>query len=120
MPGLRSIAAVLAGFLLMTMVASVAGAITGMLGGALVVSLIGSVIAAVTGGWAAARVGSHAPFQHAAALAILIAFMTIIVWANTPAGTQPAWYLPVVGVIGVLGVLAGGRIRASASAAGHL
>lgn len=116
---LRSIVAVLGGFMFMTMIASVgASIVAGVLGGAVAASLFVSAIAAITGGWVAARIGSNAPFQHAVALAALIAFMTILVWANA-ADPQPAWYIPAIGLIGVGGVLAGGRLRASASAAGR-
>jgi hypothetical protein len=77
-----------------------------------------SLLGAVLGGWLTARIAAFAPFGHAAALAAIVATLTILTAATAPAGPQPAWYPIVIGSLGVIGVLAGGMLRAAAAAAG--
>lgn len=131
MQPLRSIAAVVAGFGFMASSVMVGT----MLATALFVSsdaaapdplpvvylaanLVTNLLAAVFGGWLAARIGTSAPFGHAVALAAITALLSIGAVVQAPAAGQPAWYAAVVGIIGVAGVLAGGRLRAAAAAPG--
>jgi hypothetical protein len=136
MQGLRSIAAIVAGFGFMAstvMVGTIIATALFMPGGLeaaatgavpaappamyLVASLVFSFLGAVLGGWLAARIGSAAPFAHACALAALTAVLSVISAVQAPAAAQPGWYAIVVGIIGVAGVLLGGRLRALAAAA---
>jgi hypothetical protein len=74
-----------------------------------------STLAAIMGGWITARLAGRAEMGHAAALALVMAAMTLqVVMGERPEG-QPGWYAPVVGMLGVLGVLAGGWLRAAAA-----
>ena len=131
MQPLRSIAAVVAGFGFMASAVMVGT----MLATALFVSsdaaapdplpvvylaanLATNLLGAVFGGWLAARIGTSAPFGHAVALAAITAVLSIWAVVQAPAAGQPAWYAVVVGIIGVAGVLAGGRLRAAAAAPG--
>ncbi len=131
MQPLRSIAAVVAGFGFMASTVMVGT----MLAAGLFVSsdaaapdplpvvylaanLATNLLAAVFGGWLAARIGTSAPFGHAVALAAITAALSIGAVVQAPAAGQPAWYAVVVGIIGVAGVLAGGRLRAAAAAPG--
>jgi hypothetical protein len=82
----------------------------------LAANLVISLLGAVLGGWLTARIAAFAPFGHAAALAAIVATLTILTVATAPAGTQPAWYPIVIGSLGVVGVLGGGMLRAAASA----
>ena len=131
MQPLRSIAAVVAGFGFMastvmvgTMLASALFVPTGAAPRDplpvvyLVANLATNLLAAVFGGWLAARIGASAPFGHAVALAAITAVLSIGAVVQAPAAGQPTWYAVVVGVIGVAGVLAGGRLRAAAAAQG--
>jgi hypothetical protein len=134
MQGLRSIAAVVAGFGFMastamvgTMLAAaffVPGGAGSLTTGAVPASLPAayfaanmatSFLGAVFGGWLAARIGAWAPFAHAAALAVLTAVLSVASIFQAPAGAQPGWYAIVVGIIGVGGVLLGGKLRAAAA-----
>jgi hypothetical protein len=135
MQGLRSIAAIVAGFGFMAstvMVGTIVGsaivpggarAIAGGEGAAFmpllfaVVSLALGFVGAVMGGWLAARVGGPAPFAHAAALAALTAVLAVLSARHAPAGAQPAWYPWLAGLVGVAGVLIGGKLRATAAEA---
>ncbi len=84
----------------------------------LAANLATNLLGAVFGGWLAARIGASAPFGHAVALAAITAVLSIGAVVQAPAAGQPAWYAAVVGIIGVAGVLAGGRLRAAAAAPG--
>lgn len=133
MQGLRSLAAVIAGFGFMASTVMVGTMIAARLflpggmaaGGApagrvplpyLAASLVVSFFGAVFGGWLAARIGRANPMGHAVALAAVTAVMAVVSAVQTAPGPQPAWYPAVMGVIGVAGVLAGGRLRAAAAA----
>lgn len=84
----------------------------------LAANLATNLLGAVFGGWLAARIGASAPFGHAVALAAVTAVLSIGAVLQPPAGAQPAWYPVVVGIIGVAGVLAGGKLRAAAASPG--
>ena len=135
MQALRSIVAIVAGFGFMASTAMVGTILATALfipGGAgslatgevpatlpvtyLAANLAASFLGAVFGGWLAARIGASAPFAHAAALAALTAVMSVatILQAAAPRA-QPGWYAIVVGIIGVSGILLGGKLRAAAA-----
>jgi hypothetical protein len=134
MQGLRSIVAVVAGFGFMASTVMVGTIITTALfipGGLpaahgaaptsvpamfLAANLLMSFIGAVLGGWLAARIGSSAPFAHAAVLAAVAAVLSVVSAVQVPPGAQPGWYAVAIGIIGVVGVLLGGRLRALAAA----
>ena len=82
----------------------------------LAANLATNALGAVLGGWLAARIAAFAPFGHAAVLAVFPATLAIGSAANAPAGPQSGWYSIVVGMVGVAGVLAGGKLRAAAAA----
>jgi hypothetical protein len=134
MQGLRSIAAIVAGFGFMAstaMVGTILAAALFIPGGSgsltadavpsslppmyLAANLSASFLGAVFGGWLAARIGASAPFAHAAALAALTAVVSVASVFQAPPGAQPGWYAIVVGIIGVGGVLLGGKLRAAAA-----
>jgi len=117
---IRSIAAIVAGFGFMastvmvgTIIAAASGVVPASPIGYLAASLTVRMLGAVLGGWLAARIAIHAPFAHAIVLAAIVAGMSIATAINVP---QPAWYSVIIGVIGVIGVLLGGWLRASAAA----
>jgi MFS family permease len=70
----------------------------------------------VFGGWLTARIGSSAPYAHAAALAAVVAVLSIEVAMAVPTPGQPGWYPSLLGIVAVTGVLLGGKLRAAASA----
>jgi hypothetical protein len=90
---------------------------TGLPAAYLAANLATGALGAVLGGWLAARIAAFAPFGHAAVLAAIVATLTLGSAGSGPAGPQPGWYPIVIGVIGVAGVLAGGKLRAEAAAA---
>lgn len=116
---LRSIAAVVAGYLttviLVVLTIALAGVVTGVQIGTdvttsyILVNLVGSLLAAIAGGWVAARLAHGAPERHVAALAILVLLLSIYS-ASTPPTSQPGWYSYGLVAIGVVGVLIGGWI----------
>jgi hypothetical protein len=79
----------------------------------LVVCGIGSIL----GGWLTARVARSSPYGHAATLAAIVAVISIPTATGAPAPEQPGWYPSAFGLIAVLGVLLGGKLRAAAAAA---
>ena len=70
----------------------------------------------VFGGWLTARIGASAPYAHAAALAAVVAVLSIEVAMAVPTPGQPGWYPSLLGIVAVTGVLLGGKLRAAASA----
>jgi hypothetical protein len=86
--------------------------------GYLVSSFVITAIGAILGGWLAARLATFAPYAHSAALAAVVAVLSLGSGANAPAGSQPEWYASAIGIVGVLGVLLGGKLRAAAARAG--
>jgi hypothetical protein len=134
---LRSVAAIVAGFGFMAstvMIGSIVGTALFVPGGMqaaaggalpaavppmyLATNLATSAAGAVLGGWLAARIAAFAPYGHAAVLAAIVAVLSAGSVASGPAGPQPGWYPAVIGVIGVAGILLGGKLRAAAAAAG--
>jgi hypothetical protein len=132
---LRSIGAVLAGFIVMAITIIVGTiALTAVLipggiatmrspqpGGALptgylTANLTLSFLAAVLGGYLTVRLAASAPVIHALALGTLLMVMGIVTaaqagGAGSSAG-QPSWYPWVITTLGVVGVMAGGMLRA--------
>jgi hypothetical protein len=80
------------------------------------VSLIVLGMGAVVGGWLAARLASFAPYGHAAAMAAIVAVLSIEVATGAPTPGQPGWYPSAIGLVAVVGILLGGKLRAAASA----
>src|SRR5262245_19228643 len=70
----------------------------------------------IFGGWLTARIGASAPYAHAAALAAVVAVLSIEVALAMPTPGQPGWYPSLLGIVAVTGVLLGGKLRAAASA----
>jgi hypothetical protein len=134
MQGLRSVAAVVAGFGFMASTAMVGtilatalfipGGLTGTGRGSapasvpalyLAATLATSFLGAVFGGWLAARIGATAPFAHALALAAVTAVLAALSASQAVQVAQPGWYAIVAGTAGVAGVLLGGKLRAAAA-----
>jgi hypothetical protein len=74
-------------------------------------------IGAILGGWLAARIASFAPYGHAAIMAAIVAVLSITTATGAPAAAHPGWYPSVLGLVAVLGVLLGGKLRAAAASA---
>lgn len=70
----------------------------------------------IFGGWLTARIGASAPYGHAAALAAVVAVLSIEVALAMPTPGQPGWFPSLLGIVAVTGVLLGGKLRAAASA----
>lgn len=119
---LRSIGAVIAGYLAMAVgVLLVVG-----IGAALLVedpdapglpyiafNLGASILAAALGGWVTRRLAPRSPGVHVVALAVFVLVLGIVMaLAGGDTGGQPGWYPAVIAVLGPLGVLAGGSIGA--------
>jgi MFS family permease len=73
-------------------------------------------VGAVLGGWLAARIASYAPYGHASAMAAVVAVLSISTATGVPAPAYPSWYPSALGLVAVLGILLGGKLRAAASA----
>ena len=79
----------------------------------LVANLGYSLLAAVAGGWTAARIARRKRMAHAVVLAVIALALAVPgLLTETPEG-QPAWYAGVIAAVGILGVLAGGRLAAA-------
>jgi len=74
-------------------------------------------IGGILGGWLAARIGSTAPYGHAAAMAAIVAVLAINAATAMPTPGQPGWYPSALGLVAVTGVLLGGKLRAAAASA---
>jgi hypothetical protein len=74
-------------------------------------------MSAVIAGWLAARIAGYAEFAHAIGLAAIIAIGTLVAASSPVPDHQPGWYVPVVGAVGVTGVLFGGWLRSAAAVA---
>lgn len=74
-------------------------------------------IGAILGGWLAARIASFAPYGHAAVMAAMVAVLSITTVTGAPAPSHPGWYPSALGLVAVLGVLLGGKLRAAAASA---
>ncbi|MEO8077401.1 MAG: hypothetical protein ABI818_13810 [Acidobacteriota bacterium] len=136
---LRSVAAIVAGFgfmVLTVIVGTIVGTTLFIPGGMraassgqpsalpiayLAVNLLIGAIGAVLGGWLAARFAAFAPYGHAAVLAAVVAALSVQSVVAGPAGAQPGWYPVATGLIGVGGILLGGKLRAAAATTdGHV
>ena len=128
---IRSIAAVLAGLGFMAATATVGMLIASLALGRetpevrltsrafstfLFLNLVFCGIGGIFGGWLTARIGASAPYAHAAALAAIVAVLSIDAAMAMPTPGQPGWYPSVLGIVAVTGVLLGGKLRAAASA----
>lgn len=126
---MRSVAAIIAGLGFMAATVTVGTMIAGSVLGAgdgkpsasavatsLYANLLICGVGAVLGGWLAARVASYAPYGHASAMAAIVAVLSITTAAGVPAPAYPGWYPSVLGIVAVLGILLGGKLRAAASA----
>ncbi|HTH00304.1 MAG TPA: hypothetical protein VL882_08565 [Vicinamibacterales bacterium] len=82
----------------------------------LFLNLVFCGIGGIVGGWLTARIGSSAPYAHAAALAALVAVVSIDAAMAMPTPNQPGWYPSLLGIVAVTAVLLGGKLRAAASA----
>ena len=72
-------------------------------------------IGAILGGWLAARIASFAPYGHAAVMAAIVAVLSMTAVTGAPAPSHPGWYPSALGLVAVLGVLLGGKLRAAAA-----
>ena len=121
---MRSVAAIIAGLGFMAATVTVgtlaASSVLGA-GAALTMALCANLlicgVGAVLGGWLAARIASYAPYAHAAAMAAIVAVLSVLTATGGPALEQPGWYPSALGLVAVLGVLLGGKLRAAASLA---
>jgi len=82
----------------------------------LAANLVVSVMAAVLGGWVAARMAPSRPMTHVYALAGLMVMMSLpsLLGYGDTVAMQPDWYRYLLPLVGVGGVLIGGRMRAHA------
>jgi hypothetical protein len=83
----------------------------------LYVNLVVCGVGAILGGWLTARIAPSSPYPHAAALAAIVAVIALPSATGAPAPAHPGWYPAALGLIAVLGVLLGGKLRAAAAAA---
>lgn len=126
---MRSVAAIIAGLGFMAATVTVGTMVAGSVLGAgdgkpsalavstsLYANLVICGVGAVLGGWLAARVASYAPYGHASAMAAIVAVLSISTAAGEPAPAYPGWYPSALGIVAVLGILLGGKLRAAASA----
>ena len=81
----------------------------------LFLNLVFSGIGGILGGWLTARIAASAPYPHAAALAAIVALLSIEAAVAMPTPGQPGWYPSVLGIVAVTGVLLGGKLRATAA-----
>ena len=81
----------------------------------LYVNLVICGIGAILGGWLAARIASFAPYGHAAVMAAIVAVLSMTTVTGAPAPSHPGWYPSALGLVAVLGVLLGGKLRAAAA-----
>jgi hypothetical protein len=121
---LRSAVAIVAGFGFLNTALWIGGGLLaavfhelGMGQAAVGAILVVSALAAIMGGWITARLAGGAEMTHAAILAALMGTITVSVSLGERPEGQPGWYAPVVGALGVMGILAGGWLRASAARA---
>jgi asparagine N-glycosylation enzyme membrane subunit Stt3 len=78
-------------------------------------NLASGLVAAVLGGWTAAWVAPAAPMAHVGVLAVLVAALGLLM-ARKPQPGQPRWYPVTIAAIGTVGVLAGGLLYGAAGA----
>jgi hypothetical protein len=80
--------------------------------GYLAANLACSALAALLGGWLAAHFAASAPQTHVAALAVLMASLSLASMRQSVASGQPRWYAMVLLVGMPLVALIGGRLGA--------
>lgn len=117
---LRSVLAVLAGFVL-TMLLSMASTVTAVhlmhlksahpVPGFLVVNAVVSGAAAFVGGWVAARLGGLKPLHHGLGVAMLLALVGLVALMR-PAASQPYGYQLFVPVLMSFAALGGAAVGA--------
>lgn len=107
---LRSAASIAAGLGFLTSTRIVAASV-GLPAANLTIGAFGAVLA----GWLTARIAGFAPYGHATALAAVVAVLSIVSASNDTAVPQPAWYPAAAGIVVVVGVLLGGKLRAAAA-----
>jgi hypothetical protein len=81
-----------------------------------VLELVWSPIAAIAGGYVCAWIARNRPMRHVLVLVALSAVLGIIS-AVVEAGMKPLWSSLAVVVLGIAGLLIGGRLRLARSAA---
>jgi hypothetical protein len=112
----RSVLAVAAGYLFLAVLSRAASLLLGLaLRGSpyVAASVSAGFLAALAGGHACARLARRAEMAHVSVLAFVLAAIGSILVASPPAGVPRSLALAEVAA-GVLGVLAGGALRASA------
>lgn len=127
---LRSAAAVIAGFVVLTIGSVIAGRVlVGAMGveagvspsgGFVAWSLVSRFAVAILAGYLTARAAPRAPLAHGMALAGLVIFLALAaMWGFSAAGVvqEPAWYPTAMLFVGPAGVLAGAALRTGPLAA---
>jgi hypothetical protein len=123
---LRSILSVIAGYIVMAVIVTLTTYLLGLVfpayGAAtapaampllpVVLNVLFGLIAAIAGGYTTATIALRSHLMHAAALAALIFLLGIVHAATTWNSGAPGWYLIVLPIVGAIGALAGGAIRA--------
>lgn len=133
---LRSVGAVLAGFVLATIIVVLTTMIAvalmlppagpGMMpeptGPYLAVNLSCALLAAILGGWLAARLARRAPLGHGMAVGTIMLVLGLAAAAMESDGTsgrQPGWYLYALPLLGWIGASLGGGLRSRRVEAGN-
>jgi hypothetical protein len=108
--GLRSIGAVIAGYLAMVVGVVAIDAACSFLGPGLLtwINLVTAAPCGTLGGWATARLASRAKAGHAWTLAGFSLLMGLL-YALQDTG-QPGWYRVALPVLGATGIVIGGRL----------
>ncbi len=121
---LRSIGAVIGGYVVMTALVILSFIPAGRLfkfkmergatppaptGPYLIYNLATGFVAAVVAGWVCGWIAGRQAMAHAGALALLVAVFGLLM-ARRPQPGQPKWYPLTIAAIGVVGVLIGGCI----------
>lgn len=128
---LRSVLAVVGGYLAMSLLVMVLSMTLGAFWpdsfaapivappfAALVTNLLFSLLAAIGGGFATARIAARSERKHVLAL---IGFMVLMWLVSIPmAGGQPLWYRLTLLPLGVLGVWLGGSLALAKKAAADI
>ncbi|SEG42882.1 hypothetical protein SAMN05421819_2885 [Bryocella elongata] len=113
---LRSVLAVLAGFVAMVALVIVCTLLAMQAmhlksghptPGYLVINATYSLLAAVAGGWIAARLSRYKPLHHALALAMIVAFLSLVMLMK-PSLSQSYTYQLAMAIVPPFAVLAGG------------
>ena len=123
MPGmLRSVLAVIGGFLTMAIVVMLLTGAIRMLspswfpadgaptGPYLTTNVVYSFVAALAGGYVAAWIATRLPMQHAIALGTFVLVMSVMS-ARFYGARQPRWYQVLLAVVMPLAVVLGGYVR---------